>query len=437
MTVYSLLRRDNISRFRTAVQQDGWRVAARKAGHHLKRIARGHGQSAVPDTTAPRTSASHLSPLWRDIAANDAFHISQAPAILTKARRIVMIGDMNLPQCRKYRVEQLRDLWTQKDIDYQYAHYQDVPRACRLMQDATHVMLYRMQSDPLLTMYLYEARRLRLPILYDIDDPLFSISAYETYENMKALPDAMKTHFVNEAPRYLDALNSADIVTVSTPGLRDHARLYSTRPIYTRRNFADQETLAAAESALSAIDHQNAAFRVAFASGSRGHEVDFALVQKDVARFLSDDPTRRLMILGHFDDSLLPEGLKPQIERHDFTTYGDYLAALARADCAIMPLTDDTFNRCKSAVRVLDASSVAVPSIVASVGDMANVVRDGDTGTVLEADQGWYDALNTLANDRATTSAMGASARADLIENWSAAPTSQIIEPEIIRWVSE
>ena len=36
-------------------------------------------------------------------------------------------------------------------------------------------------------MYLYEARRLRLPVLYDLDDPLFSISAYETYENMKGI----------------------------------------------------------------------------------------------------------------------------------------------------------------------------------------------------------------------------------------------------------
>lgn len=438
MTVYSLLRRDNISRFRASVNQDGWRSAARKAAHHLKRIARGHGSSSIPETAAPRTGACHLGPLWRDIASNGAFHISRAPTILTKARRIVMIGDMNLPQCRKYRVEQLRDLWAQKGIVYQYAHYQDIPRACRLLQDATHVMLYRVQSGPLLTMYLYEARRLRLPILYDIDDPLFSISAYETYENMKALPESMKTHFVTEAPRYLDALNSADIVTVSTPGLKDHARLYSARPIHTRRNFADQDTLASADTALSAIDRTtDAPFRVAFASGSMGHEVDFALIEKDMTRFLFADRTRRLMILGHFDESLLPEELKPQTERHAFTTYDGYLAALARADCAVMPLTDDTFNQCKSAVRVLDASAVAVPSVVSPVGDMAHVVRDGSTGIVVRSDQGWFDALDELAKDRNGTAAMGAAARTDLIENWCAAPTPGIIEPEVIRWASE
>ena len=42
------------------------------------------------------------------------------PRPLTKARRIAMIGDINLPQCRKYRVEQLAELWAGQGVDYGY-----------------------------------------------------------------------------------------------------------------------------------------------------------------------------------------------------------------------------------------------------------------------------------------------------------------------------
>ena len=53
-------------------------------------------------------------------------------------------------------------------------------------------MFYRGLNTPLFSMYFYEARRLRLPVLYDLDDPLFSVSAYETYANMKALPETTR-----------------------------------------------------------------------------------------------------------------------------------------------------------------------------------------------------------------------------------------------------
>ena len=133
-------------------------------------------------------------------------------------------------------------------------------------------------------------------------------------------------HFLNEAPKYLDAMNQADIVTVSTPGLRDHARLYTNRPVYVRRNFADRATLAAADRARTAAPRDaTAPFRVAFASGSMGHEIDLGLIGDDLAGFLGADPTRRLVIQGHFDRALLPEGLETQIEIHPFTGYDGYL----------------------------------------------------------------------------------------------------------------
>ncbi len=424
-----------IARFFRAVREEGWRVAFAKTRSYLAMRLSGAGRSVFGRGSAGG-SGNYLSGFWQEIAQKDAFHVSQAPAVLTKARRIAMIGDLNLPQCRKYRVEQPAEFWAKLGVEYSYAHYQDIPRAVAALQNATHLMFYRTRNDDLKAMYLYEARRLRLPVLYDLDDPLFSVSAYETYENMKALPKRMKAHFLAEAPKYQGAMDLADIVTVSTPGMAEHARLYTARPVRFRRNFADQATLAAAEAALAGAPRDPAApFRVAFASGSMGHEVDFGLISDDITGFLDADPNRQLLILGHFDEDLLPETLRGRVEAHAFTTYDRYLENLATADCAVMPLTDDLFNRCKSAVRVIDAAAVAVPSLVGRVSDMAHMVREGETGRVLGPNDSWRDALEALARDRAGAHQMGQAARADLQANWTARPDLPIVEQEIIDWV--
>ncbi|MEW9917978.1 glycosyltransferase [Marimonas sp. MJW-29] len=140
-------------------------------------------------------------------------------------------------------------------------------------------------------------------------------------------------------------------------------------------------------------------------------------------------------MLGHFDKRHLPEGLVSQIESVKFTGYQKYLETLRRADSAVMPLCDDIFNRCKSAVRVLDAAAVGVPSIVGGVGDLAQVVRDGDTGHIVRSTEGWLEALRALAEDPLGARRMGRAARDDLDRRWAASDASHIFAPELIDWV--
>ncbi|PWE36266.1 hypothetical protein DD563_10055 [Pelagicola sp. LXJ1103] len=422
------LVRSLMSKFAQVRRDAGLAVALARAGGYLhRRIAGGPGDLVPVGAT---DSTAYLGPVWRDLAQRGAFHIHTKHS--QDRPKIALIGDLNLPQCRKYRVEQLAELWAGLGVDLSFAHYQDLPRATGILQDATHLICYRVSACPELSMHLYEARRLRLPVLYDIDDPLFSVSAYETYGNMTCLDPALRTHFVTEAPRYLDAMNAADIISVSTPGLADHARLLTDRPVFVRRNFADTTTLKLGAGARDAARADG--FRIVFASGSQGHEADFATIAEEVAEFLHAAPDRRLIILGHFDLATLPAGVRARCEKRPFTGYDEYLNALAEADCAVMPLADDTFNHCKSAVRAIDAAAVSVPAIASDVGDFPNVITHGRTGLI--AGQGmWHAALERLTADSIATRAMGHAARRDLEARWSASRAPQIIAPELVDWV--
>ena len=435
----SIFRVSLLRRFFTSVREEGAGTAMRKARIYLGMRLRGITPSILGGTKTGDVRADHtyMAGMWQTLAQRDAFHIETPPAYLSKRRKIALIGDLNLPQCRKYRVEQLAEFWEAQGVSVEYAHYQDVPRCTAILQSATHLMEYRLQTSAVTAMYRYEARRLRLPVLYDLDDPLFSVSAYETYRNMQAVEPELKEHFVSEAPKYLEMMNGADIITVSTPGLAKHARLLSPRQVHVRRNFADRATLALGAAVKSTVKAQDGNFRVCFASGSRGHEADFALISDQLVKFLASDDSHRLMILGHFDKKHLPATLQDRVETYRFSTYDKYLGVLARANVALMPLTDDVFNHCKSAVRVIDASSVGVPSLVGPIGDMDNVVDHGRTGLIVQDSHEWGGALAALAADKAATAAMGEAARWDVETRWSGQPSSRIIDPEILEWIKD
>lgn len=428
-----------VRRFGSAIRQEGLGSALNKARLYLSRRAQGIAPSILGSRPqhAPAPE-SYMAGTWADLARGDGFH---APVRRDGAPRIALIGDLNLPQCRKYRIEQLAAFWQARGVACDYSHYEDIPRATRLLQEATHLCEYRLEAMPLTQMYRYEARRLGLPVLYDIDDPLFSVSAYETYHNMEALDPGLKAHFLSVAPRYAAMMNSADMVTVSTPGLVEHARLYTPRPVYMRRNFADAQTLEDGAAALKAVAAQedDGLFRVVFASGSQGHEADFEIIADVVADFVTAAPDRRLMVLGHFRLDTLPPALRAQTEHHKFLPYEEYLTHLAGADVALMPLADDIFNRCKSAVRVIDAASVGLACVVSDVGDLHSLI-EGDTGRVARTPDDWASALAALAADRDGTRAMGQAARRRLETRWAGHQTQgtapHIIDTAVLDWIN-
>lgn len=424
-------------RFRNTLREEGAAIALGKArtylGMRLRRVAPSalglHGRGIA------RRDDQYLHGIWQSLARQDAFHICESPAVQRKRRQIAMIADLNLPQCRKYRVEQLAQFWRARGVEFEYAHYLDVPRASQIMQQATHLMEYRLQATPVTEMLRYEARRLRLPILYDLDDPLFSVSAYETYGNMDALDANLKAQFLAEAPKYLSMMNGADAISVSTPGMAAHAGQYTARPIFLRRNFADEETLLAGKQAMRKIPGDTGDFIVAFASGSQGHEVDLAEILEPLCAFIAGDTSRKLLVLGHFDVSHLPASIHAQVKAVKFASYPKYLAQLAQADCAVIPLCDDIFNRCKSAVRVLDASSVGVPSIVSAVGDLSEVVQHEKTGLVARSPNDWGDALEAFHRRQGDAARMGRAARQELEARWSGQAAPHVISPELLSWV--
>lgn len=155
--------------------------------------------------------------------------------------------------------------------------------------------------------------------------------------------------------------------------------------------------------------------------------------------FLAADSTRCLVLMGHGLDG--HAGLSPhlaqQIRQEPFRDYDQYLAALSSADAVLVPLSQDPFNACKSAVRLIDAAAVARPVIASPVGDLVNAVVPGKTGWLAATPEEWAGALAALAALPDRGRQMGAAARAKLQHDMSAPEAASVSDPALLEWLTQ
>lgn len=411
--------------FIRSARQEGLDAALKKARRFARQRKSARNVSDLP-----------MTPVWRTLSTANSFFPPLPPRLVFSKPKVALIGDMGLPQCKKYRINQIQDLLGSIGVDVAVSDYTDRNKSVSILQDATHLFEYRLPLTDICLHYRYEARRLGLPILYDIDDPLFSYSAYATYGNMKGIKGALHERFLGDTSKYLEMMTGADVLCVSTPGLRHHLEQLTNRPIYLRRNLADRETLMAGHNAADKIDRSKADdFTISFASGSLGHEYDFIEAADGLFHVMRQHPKIRLIIVGHFPKSFIPDDLQRQTVFHKFSDYPTYLETLAESDCMIMPLADDLFNSCKSAVRAIDAASVSVPALAANIGDNSAVVRDHETGFLINNADEWAPRLEQLYHNRDLTKSLGRRARLNLERNWSTSDAAHIIDPQLISWL--
>ncbi|MEO1650122.1 MAG: hypothetical protein AAFR60_03965 [Pseudomonadota bacterium] len=333
--------------------------------------------------------------------------------------RIAVIGDMNLPQCRKYRMYQKLEVLEAAGIAASHSHWEDSSRGTNLLQTATVALFYRERQGDIFEHYLRECRRLGVPVLYDLDDPIFSREIYEANVNLNFLDPIERDSLLGSSPYYLMAMRAADGLIGSTPRICDEMAKLTGKPVSLWRNLVDAEARHAA-SLVNAVPPQRTdmgRIRIAYASGSRAHEADFRVVEAQLLRHLRDNTHVDLHVIGYLN---LPSAFKPYADRitsEPFTDYTGYLTAIAACDYGIIPLVDDVFNDCKSAIRYLDAAMVRLPVIASAVGDFKHVCVHDQTALLASNALEWSNALDRMTSDAALRRRLSTAAGVDVFAN--------------------
>jgi glycosyltransferase involved in cell wall biosynthesis len=267
--------------------------------------------------------------------------------------------------------------------------------------------------------FFKECDRLGVLKIYDIDDPVFSVSTYSSNQNLDYLIPAEKQNLLNGCIDFLNALKRCDLLIGSTPKICSLLEREGGKAAYVWRNLVDAESQRLACEVLSNNMQKNTSeIIIGYASGSRAHEADFRTISSVLCEILAKNDNIQLRILGYLE---LPEELKrfkKKIRQSGFGSFHQYMNDLSVIDINLVPLVRDEFNECKSAIRFNEAALFGIPTIASAVGDFKNIVVNGDNGFLAEDEEDWQNYLDKLIGNPALRKEVGAKANVFVSDNF-------------------
>jgi glycosyltransferase involved in cell wall biosynthesis len=347
---------------------------------------------------------------WRYNTENGA-----RAAELFSSPAVIIIGSLDIPQCKKYRVMQKVEYFTSREISCEYAEYRDLTRAFSGMQLATVLILYRVPSGPEFEALQEEAERLGLTVFYDIDDPIFDEVAYGDNRNLDALSVREREALLAQIPGYKRVMEAVGRVIVSTNGMRERVKsATSVDTVLVWPNLIDSATENIFEQLPARQVADGDTIALGYFSGSRAHDSDLDLIADVLAELLRSDSRLQLYLGGY---TRLPAALNELSERVTFLgfmSYHAYLENMAAMDIHLVPLLIDRFNACKSGIRYLEASMCRVPTVASRVGQFTEMIEDGTTGFLCNSTDDWRHAIDLLINDPGRRMQMARAAREEV-----------------------
>ena len=338
---------------------------------------------------------------------------------------VLSVAEHSIPQCYHYRVEQKAQIFEDLGVPFATVGLEDPLEAISRLQLASVLIIYRLADSAALRRLIEEARRLGIPIVFEVDDVVYRRELAASNPNLASLPATLREAVIAGTDGYAAALGAADVNLASTAVLADDMTSMNHRPALVVSNGIDDHMLEIARG-LRRPDDPGGHPVALYGSGSRAHDHDFAVAAPGIAAWLRAHPDACLHLLGPVR---MPEVLQPLagqvIQTRDALPYEQYLELLAASTVCLAPLVDAPFNSFKSHVKYLEAALVGTP-LIASPTVYADYVVDGVTALIAD-DSSWGEALSRLTEDPTLRRSLTHAARED-VRRWELRrePTSQM-----------
>ncbi len=337
----------------------------------------------------------------------------QAPkAALMLRPRYLLIADIELQQCTKYRVTQKAELLCRLGWNVQIVDWKDSREVLSSLQVATCVLFYRVPGVDAVLSLIEEAKRVGLEPRWEIDDLLFNKALYRHNGNLATLSSQERHELYELADLYWRALRACGRGMASTEALAQEMREIGIQDVLVLENALDEQTLSIAKALLAAPASRDPdKIWVCYGSGSRAHDIDFKAAESGLIAAMQADPRIHLLIVGPLTLSKAFMQFGTRVERCNELSYAAYLGELAKADIAIAPLENTVFNDCKSNIKFLEAAILEIPSVCSPTDTYRRVIQSGQNGLLADSAETWKNALLSLAQDPSLRRRLGLNAR--------------------------
>ena len=238
---------------------------------------------------------------------------------------------------------------------------------------------------PFLDVLREKCEKFGIKLVYETDDDLLGVEENSpSYEYVTKVSKSIE-----------DFIDASDVITVSTPTLASRFDEDKTViiPNYYVESVFDIKKDIKTEGRLKLGYY-----------GTLTHSKDIFLI-KDVILKLKEKYDFDFEIIGGFNASdNVDEDWFKSVElppnNMDFEKFMPWLSKTVDWDIAIVPLQDSSFNQCKSELKFIELTILAIPGVYSNICVYNNVIEDGVNGFLASNDDEWVEKVEKLILDK-------------------------------------
>lgn len=340
--------------------------------------------------------------------------------------KVAIFADVNLPQCRFYRVDQKLEQFSEAGIKAEVFRFlEDFDLLASRIYEFDAIIFYRVPGWNEVFELISTARQIGIPTFYEVDDLVFDVEYFpEPFEQYDGLIDnATHAELMVGAEAYKAAMKACDYGIASTLTLARHMEsVVRSGRVFVHQNALGLVHLAAMRQERKLRrDHHVTLF---FGSGTKAHKRDFLeLAAPALARLFTKYGHRiRLRMIGF---QRIPQILVA-FERYIKCDEAEwdiqkYWHILSRCDVNLAVLSRSESTDCKSEIKWLEAGMLGIPSVVSRNPTHEACIDEGVTGLLAATSDEWYVALDELIASSELRKKIGFAARKAIMAHY--APT--------------
>jgi len=209
-------------------------------------------------------------------------------------RRILIVAEVSIPQCLRYRVHQKADVLAAMGYPTTVVSWQDSARFRRELPAHGCVLFYRTPAMPDVVRLVRAAEAAGMMTFFEIDDLVFDVDEYARNSNLQSLPMGEREDLLRGAGLYRDMIARVDCTVASTRLIADRFIALGAAQALVVDNALDAILLEAAERSYPRTD--SGAVTIIYGSGTDTHDADFELVAEPLARVMREHQHVRLVM---------------------------------------------------------------------------------------------------------------------------------------------
>ena len=351
--------------------------------------------------------------------------IGETRKVVRNSKKIAIVANLDLDQCRLYRVEQKVELLNSQGYTVTvYGHNHELSGLYADIEILEAIIFYRVPAFPSIIDAINATNLEGIPSIYDVDDLIFDENefplSFASYANQITEDQynslAIDTCLVN------DAMRRCSHGIASTDYLADYMREYvKSGQVLTLRNGLSSTHIAVMEKHVP--NKTQEPVTIFYGSGTKAHKEEFQEIIEPVFLKLSAKHKNRIkfVLVGSFErtESLIKLGDSVTIvEKIDnVSQYWKLLSSCA--DINISVLQRNPVTNSKSEIKWLEAAMFNIPSVVSKTNAYEESTIHGENILLCETSEEFYSNIDLLVNDSSMRSKIGKNARETVESNYA------------------